>query len=325
MVIMIELYHQVNTMGVKLKDRKIAVLYGGISGERDVSLRSGKRVYDSIISQGLSAVLVDTKEDFVSKLKNEGIDLACIMLHGTGGEDGSIQGLLETLGVKYTGSGVLASALGMDKIASKRIWQSLNIPTPKYYVIDSRKDVTLQCEKLAKVFPFPLVIKPVAEGSSLGVTILKDDSKLKETVEDTVKRFKNLFIEEFIDGCQTTVGILENKGVPEALPVLELNPKASFYDFDAKYTKGMTEFIIPARLHKLIYENVQKTALEAFKSIDCRGFARIDIIVDKDGTPFVHDANTIPGMTDLSDLPAQAQAAGISYDELVLRILESGL
>lgn len=309
----------------KFKNKKIAVLCGGISEEREVSLRSGKRVFDSIVSQGLDAVLIDTKEDFIPVLKQHKIDLACIMLHGTYGEDGAIQGLLEVLGIPYTGSKVLASALGMNKIASKRVWESQNIPTPRYIPIDPFESIEKQCERIKNTFPFPLVVKPVSEGSSLGVTILTDDKDFVKTVKDAVEKFKDVFIEEFISGAQVTVGVIGTGNDLKALPVLELRPKSEFYDYNAKYTKGMTEFIIPAGLPKLVYSKVQRTAVDAFKAIGCRGFARIDMIVDSDGIPYVHDANTIPGMTDLSDLPAQAQADGMSYDELVVRILESAL
>jgi len=313
-------------MGIeKFKGKKIAVLYGGVSGEREVSLRSGKKVHESLVSQGLDAFLVDTKEDFIAVLRNKKPDIACIMLHGKFGEDGSVQGLLEMMGIPYTGSKVLASALGMDKVASKDVWISKGIPTPKYFRIDPEIDILKQCEKVCAAFPFPVVVKPVCEGSSLGVTIIKEKGTLFGTVESTVKEFGNVFIEEFIGGAQVTVGILGTGQNAKALPVLELVPKTAFYDYDAKYTSGLTEFIIPARLPKLVYKAVQETALAAFKAIGCAGFSRIDIIVDRDGTPFVHDANTIPGMTDLSDLPAQAAADGISYDDLVLRILDSAL
>ncbi|MCX5749553.1 MAG: D-alanine--D-alanine ligase [Candidatus Saganbacteria bacterium] len=309
----------------KFKNKKIAVLYGGISGERDVSLRSGKKVHESLVSQGLDAFLVDTKEEFISELRNKKPDIACIMLHGRYGEDGSIQGLLEILGIPYTGSKVLASAVGMNKAASKKIWMSCGIPTPKFIEIDKEKDIPVQCDRVSTTFPVPLVVKPVSEGSSLGVTIIHEKDKLFGTVESTVKEFGDVFIEEYIAGVQVTVGILGTGENARALPVLELVTKSVFYDYAAKYTSGMTEFVIPARLPKPVYQRVQKTALDAYRSIGCAGFARVDMIVDSDGTPYVHDANTIPGMTDLSDLPAQAASGGISYDELVLRILESAL
>jgi D-alanine-D-alanine ligase len=312
-------------MNEKLINKKIAVLYGGTSGEREVSLRSGKKVFDSIISQGLNAVLIDTKEDFIPKLKEEKPDIACIVLHGRGGEDGTIQGLLEILGIPYTGSKVLASALAMDKVASKRIWEACGISTPKYSFIDPDKDIDQECERIKRAFPFPLVVKPSCEGSSLGVSILKDDKEFLATVKEAYGKYGDIFVEEFIDGRQVTVGILGQGVSAQALPVLELKPKSEFYDYESKYTPGGTEFILPAPLPKLVYSNVVKTAVDAHNSLGCRGFSRVDIIIDRDGTAFVHDVNTIPGMTDLSDLPAQAKAGGLSYDDLVLRILESAL
>ncbi len=308
-----------------LKSKQIAVICGGKSGEREVSLRSGKRVFDSIVSQGLSAVMLDTDDKLVENLKKENVNLACIMLHGKYGEDGCIQGLLEMCGIPYTGSKVLASAMAMNKVASKRIWQAMNIPTPKFFEFDETQDLTKQCSLLKKTFPFPLVIKPASEGSSLGVSILKTAQDLDDTVWNTIKEFGGTFAEEFIEGRQVTVGIIKIDGEYKALPILELAPKTEFYDYKAKYTKGMTEFIIPARLPKMVYSHVLHTALAAFYALGCEGFARIDMIVDKDGTPYVHDANTIPGMTDLSDLPAQAAAENISYDRLVKYILESAL
>ncbi len=308
----------------KFKNKKIAVLCGGVSGEREVSLRSGKKVYESLISQGLNAILLDTKEeDFLTVLKTEKVDLACIMLHGRFGEDGTIQGFLEILGIPYTGSKVLASALGMNKIASKKIWLSNGIPTPKFIEIDPKGDLNAQCERIKRVFPFPLVIKPTNEGSSLGVSILKDERTFEEVLKNTIYEFNDVFVEEFIDGIQTTVGVLQLENEYKALPILELRPKGEFYDYKSKYTNGMTEFIIPANLPKQVYASTQEIAVKSFRALGCRGFARIDIIVDRDGVPFVHDANTIPGMTELSDLPAQASADGITYDQLVLHILES--
>lgn len=314
-----------NIMNDILKKKKIAVLYGGTSGEREVSLRSGKKMFDSIVSQGLDAVLIDTKDDFIPSLKDKKIDLACIALHGRGGEDGSIQGLLEILGIQYTGSKVMASAVGMDKVASKKMWISAGVPTPKYLAVDKNSDIKQQAEKILGCFPLPYVVKPNSEGSSLGITIVKDPSDLEKVLAETVEKYGDVFIEEFIRGCEGTVGILGTEPDLTALPILELCPKAEFYDYKAKYTKGMTEFIVPARLPKLVYLRAQETAIKAFRAIGCQGFARVDIIVDRDGTPFVTEVNTIPGMTDLSDLPAQAKAAGISYDELVIKILESAL
>ena len=310
----------------KLKSKRIAVLCGGTSSEREVSLRSGKKVYEAIISLGLKSFMIDTADRaFIKELVDKGIDLACITLHGRGGEDGTIQGLLEIMGIPYTGSGVLASAQSMNKIAAKKIWESSQVPTPKYRRIDPESEIKPQCERLLKYFPLPLVVKPVSEGSSFGVSIIKDAGALFDAVDRTVKEYREVFVEEFIKGKEVTVGILGSGKQAKALPILELRPKGEFYDYSSKYTPGGTDFIIPARLPKAVYEKVQKTALKGYNSLGCRGFARLDVMVDRDGVPYLIDANTIPGMTDLSDLPAQANAQGISYEDLVLNILASAL
>lgn len=310
---------------MNLKDKKIAVLMGGFSGEREVSLRSGARVFNSLRSQGYNAIEIDLnpKSDLIDTLKKEKVDIVCIMLHGRFGEDGTVQGLLEMYGYPYTGSKVLASALGMNKVASKRIWKACGVPTPKYMEIGKDQDINDEINKIRKVFPLPLVVKPVSEGSSLGVSIVRDDGKLDEVIRETVRQFKDVFVEEFIDGREVTVGILGRGAKTQALPILELVPKAEFYDYRAKYTAGMTDFILPARLPKPVYDRVQSIALDAHRAVRAYGFSRVDMIVTKDHVPFVHEINTIPGMTDRSDLPAEAAHAGILFDDLVVRILES--
>jgi D-alanine-D-alanine ligase len=308
---------------MNLKNKKIAVLMGGRSGEREVSLRSGKRVLDSLLSQGYKAIPLDSDPDLIDKLKSEKIDVVYIMLHGKYGEDGTIQGLLEMHSYPYTGSKILASALGMNKIASKRVWQAVGIPTPKYLHIDASNGLKSEIEKIRKSFPMPLVVKPVSEGSSLGVSIVKNEKELDDVIARTVKEFDDVFVEEFIKGQEVTVGILGKGKDVQALPILELAPKNEFYDFQAKYTAGMTDFILPARLSKPVYELTQRIALQAHKAVGAYGFSRVDIIVSPDHTPYVHEINTIPGMTDRSDLPAEAAHAGISFDDLVIRILES--
>jgi D-alanine-D-alanine ligase len=307
----------------KLKQKKIAVLMGGRSGEREVSLRSGKRVLDSLKSQGFKVISLDADDKLIENLKKNRIDIAYIMLHGKFGEDGTVQGLLEHFGIPYTGSKILASALAMNKVASKRIFQATGIPTPQYLPIDRNKSIKDQCEKIRRIFPFPLVVKPTSEGSSLGVSIMKEEGGLEKVVSETVEKFKDVFIEEYIKGKEVTVGILGREEDLAALPILELKPKAEFYDYKAKYSKGGTEFILPAKLPKNLYKHTQEVALRAHKSLGCYGVSRVDIIVSGNHTPYVHEVNTIPGMTDASDLPAEAQCAGISFDELVVKILES--
>lgn len=305
----------------RLKKLRIAVLAGGQSGERAVSLRSGKNVLDSLLRQGYKAIHLDTDGDLIGKLKKNKIDVCYIALHGKWGEDGCVQGMLEMAGVPYTGSGVLASALAMNKVAGKRILDAVGINTPKYMPI-SKTTLKEDIETVKKVFPLPLVIKPVSEGSSLGVSIVSEESKLEKVITDTQKKFGEIFVEEYIKGQEVTVGVLGTDN-PRALPVLELVPKKEFYDYEAKYTKGLTEFILPARLSAPLTKKVQELAVDAHLALGCRGVSRVDMIINRDHVPFVHELNTSPGMTDQSDLPAQARSAGLSFDELVVEILQS--
>ncbi|HID56837.1 TPA: D-alanine--D-alanine ligase [Candidatus Poribacteria bacterium] len=310
----------------RLKGKRIAVLMGGTSGERAVSIRSGRNVLRALLSLGLDAVEVDPADpEFVRTLTDGRVDLAFIALHGRGGEDGSIQGLLESLNIPYTGSGVLASALAMNKVASKRIFLSVGVPTPQFMVIDPSSDLEGQCRLAMERIGLPIVVKPTSEGSSLGVSIVRERELLFEIVKKTLAQFGDIFLEKYIPGREVTVGILGTGKRAYPLPVLELVPKKEFYDYEAKYTPGMTRFVLPAPFPIGIYERIQEVALMAHRSLGCRGVSRVDMRVDLKGNPFVTDVNTIPGLTDLSDLPAQAECAGIPYDELILRILESAL
>ena len=296
---------------------------GGRSGEREVSLRSGKRVFSSLKKQGFNVVSMDLEDDLISQLKKKKIDVVYIMLHGRFGEDGVVQGLLEMAGIPYTGSKVLASALAMNKLAAKRVFDAVGIPTPRYVEIDASSDIALEAKRIKKSFPYPMILKPVSEGSSLGVTLLDKEDDLESILKKSVKEFKDVFIEKFICGQEITVGVIGKGDGLQALPVLELVPKNKFYDYEAKYTAGMTEFLLPARLSKPLAKRIQKVALAAHKALGCYGVSRIDMMVGKDNVPSVMDVNTIPGMTDRSDLPAEAAHIGISFDALVVKILES--
>ena len=306
-----------------LKKKRIAVLMGGKSGERDVSLRSGKNVFNSLNLQGYSVVSLDADDKLVDNLKKSKVEIAYIMLHGRFGEDGTVQGLLEHQGIPYTGSKVLASALAMNKVAAKRIFEAVGVPTPKYLAVNSDADISEEIFKIKRVFPFPLIIKPVSEGSSLGVSIVKRVEDLDKVLKKTFEEYKDILVEEYIKGKEVTVGILGKNSETKALPVLELKSKNEFYDYHAKYTAGQTDFILPAELSKDLYEFTQKIALNAHNALGCYGVSRVDIMVSGDNIPYVHDVNTIPGMTAQSDLPAEAKCAGISFDELVVKILES--
>ncbi|MBN2058616.1 MAG: D-alanine--D-alanine ligase [Candidatus Saganbacteria bacterium] len=306
-----------------LKSKKICVLMGGRSGEREVSLRSGKRVFDSLKKQGYDVITMDLEDDLISRLKAARVDLVYIILHGRFGEDGTVQGLLEMANIPYTGSKVLASALAMNKLAAKRVFDAVGIPTPRYIEIDTNCDLRQEALRIRKVFPFPLVLKPTSEGSSLGVTIIKEQDDFEGILKKTVAEFRDVFIEEYIKGQEVTVGIIGTGSDLRALPILELVSKNEFYDFHAKYTAGITEFILPARLSGPLTRKVQEIAVRAHKALGCYGVSRVDMIIGQDHIPYVHEVNSIPGMTERSDLPAEAECAGISFDELVVKILGS--
>ena len=253
------------------------------------------------------------------------MEVAFLALHGRYGEDGTIQGLLEVMGIPYTGSGVLASALGMNKISAKKIVRSSGIPTPDSYEIRVDEPAEEAAARVEETLGFPVMIKPVDEGSSLGVIKCKDAAELPGFLEKVRSEFGTVFAERFVAGSEITVGVIELDGRLTTLPVLELVPKREFYDYEAKYTRGLTDFILPARLDPVVYERAQDLALLAFRAIGCRGYGRVDLMVDAAGIPWFVEVNTLPGMTELSDLPAQAAAAGICYEDLVEAILRTAV
>ena len=307
----------------QIKKKQIAVLMGGCSGERDVSLRSGQRVFASLRRQEFNVVSMDLEDDLIPRLKKEKVDLVYIMLHGRFGEDGVVQGMLELAGISYTGSKVLASALAMNKLASKRVFVARGIPTPKYLEVDASEDVKKEAEKIKQTFSLPLMLKPTSEGSSLGVIKIKSWDGFDKILRESVAEYKDVFVEEFIEGQEITVGLVGKYKDLQALPILELVPKNEFYDYEAKYTEGLTEFILPARLDEVTTKKAQNIALAAHRALGCYGVSRVDMMVDKNGVPYVNEVNTIPGMTERSDLPAAAAQLGLSFDQLVIKILES--
>jgi D-alanine-D-alanine ligase len=305
-----------------LKQKRIGVLMGGWSSEREISLRSGKNVYESLKRQGFNCCAIDIGKNFARQIERAKIDIAFIILHGKPGEDGTMQGFLELMDIPYTGAGVVASAVGMDKVISKRLFESARIPTPKDVPIFTDSDINSCLKQAEKKFGYPMILKPRYEGSSVGIQLFHKGRNLKREIIRTRRKFGDLLLEQFIEGMIATVGIVGKK----VLPILELVPKKQeFYDYKAKYTKGATEFIIPARLPKTAYRKIQDLALAAHQVIGCRGFSRVDLVADKHNHPFFLEVNTLPGMTELSDLPAQAASIGISYDELVRTILLSSV
>ena len=302
------------------KNAKIAVLCGGMSSEAEVSMRSGQGCFDALQRLGFkNAEKVIVDKDIALKLKNGNYDCAFNALHGKYGEDGCIQGLLEILQIPYTGCGVMASSLCMNKEFTKRILSTNpDIPMAKSAFVRKGDDLFEKTKDLT----YPLFVKPVCEGSSFGMTKVDKKEDLKAAYEVAVKYNDDVLIEEFIDGFFVTVGVLECEDEPFATEILEIRPKNEWYDFEAKYTKGMSDFICPANLSPEVTEYVKELAVKAFETAGCSGVARIDFMM-KDDIPYLLEINTSPGMTATSDLPAQSLAMGIDYDNLVLLILNS--
>jgi D-alanine-D-alanine ligase len=305
----------------ELKTKKIGVLMGGLSGERDVSLRSGANCLRALLSRGYDAVSIDAVRDVAQRLDEEQIEVAFLALHGRYGEDGTIQGLLEIMGIPYTGSGVLASALGMNKVAAKKVVMGSGVPTPAYCEVGTEESPATAAARITAELGLPVMLKPVEEGSSLGVTKCSDEASLGTSIDQARADYGAVFAERFVAGREITVGVLQRERGLETLPILELVPKNEFYDYEAKYTKGLTDFVLPAPLPPPVYAAAERIALASFAATGCRGYARIDIMVDGEGEPWFIEVNTLPGMTDTSDLPAQAKAAGMSYEDLVETIL----
>ena len=304
---------------IQNKDAKIAVLCGGMSSEREVSLRSGKNCLGALHRLGYkNAEIVDVSPNVMNDLK--GFEYAYNTLHGKYGEDGCIQGVLEIMKIPYTGCGVMASAICMNKEYTKKVLSTnKNIPLIKSAFVRKGEDLMKAVEGLQ----YPLITKPDSEGSSFGMTKVNKPEELQAAYEEAIKYNDDVLIEEFIDGFFITVGVLEKDGKAFATEILEIRTKTEWYDFDAKYTKGLSEFIVPATgLSKEATELTKKIAVEAHETAGCSGVSRVDFMV-KDDKPYFLEINTNPGMTDTSDLPAQAKVCGIDYDNLVLMILNS--
>ncbi len=306
-------------MGID-KNTKIAVLCGGMSNEREVSLRSGKNVFDAVKRLGYTnAEMIDVDRNIAKTLVEKNVQVAFNALHGKYGEDGCIQGLLELLNIKYTGCGVFASAACMNKFDTKTILKEAQIPLIKSVLV---KKTEKNVREKVKDLRYPLMLKPVSEGSSIGMYKVESEEQLEGLFQKSVQYKQDILIEEYLQGTSATVGVLEDGDKIFATEILELRPKNEWYDYEAKYTKGMTEFVLPAELSPEMTNAVKEYAVKAHKACGCKGVSRVDFLITKE-IPYVLEINTSPGMTDLSDLPAQAKACGISYDELVDMILNN--
>lgn len=299
------------------RDTVVGVLCGGMSNEREVSLRSGKNVFEALLRLGYNnSVLIDVDKDIAQTLEEHGVEVAFNALHGKFGEDGCIQGLLEIAGIPYTGCGVYSSAVCMNKDYTKNVLKNFDIPLIKSVTVKKGEDPK---DKIVDL-KYPLILKPVGEGSSIGMYKVNSPEEFDKFYAESAKIGQDIMVEEYITGISATTGVLEGEEGAFATEILELRPKNEWYDYESKYTPGMTEFILPAEISDEMTRKVKETAVKAFKACRCSGLSRVDFLITKD-IPYVLEINTSPGMTDLSDLPAQANACGISYDELVLMIL----
>ena len=293
---------------------KVAVLFGGSSAEREISILSGTGVLNALLSQGVDAYAFDPAERDLGELKRDGAARSFVALHGRHGEDGTVQGALELLGVPYTGSGVLGSALAMDKWRTKLVWQGSGIPTPHYEPLTRETDLHGVTTRLG----LPLMIKPANEGSSIGMTKVKSARDIPEAYALAANYDRVVIAEAFVDGVELTVGVLGDT----ALPLIKLETPREFYDYAAKYSAEDTRYIIPCGLPPDAERIIQDEALRAFRILGCSGWGRVDLMLDRTGKPYFLEVNTSPGMTDHSLVPMAARHAGLSFEDLCLRILE---
>ncbi len=330
------------------KDICVALLLGGTSSERDVSLMTGKSIYEAlkrigyrikIVDPGLGVNQYSTDEDYFKGISNhelsdrnylsavnsnlfDGVDIAFNALHGKWGEDGAIQSLLEIRSIPYTGSGVLACSISMNKAFSKVMFLHDGVQTPRWIVVNKNEESIEQIKlRINKTLGYPCVVKPNDQGSAIGLTICKEESQLEEAIKLSDKYSTSTIIEEYIDGYEVTVGVINE----EVLPVIEIKPKHDFYDYECKYTHGMSEYEVPANLPEKVTEHLQQQALLAYNSIGCKTYGRIDFRVSKEYKTYCLEINTLPGMTSTSLLPKAAKADGISFEDLVDRIIISSL
>ncbi len=303
----------------------IGVLMGGRSAEREVSLRTGEAVYNALKTKGYTAVKIDVDYDVVEKIKAEGIELAFLTLHGKYGEDGTIQGILEMLDIPYTGSGVLASALAIDKIATKKMLLFEGLPTPRYILAERKKaeidGLEATGEQIYHEMGLPLVIKAPTQGSTIGISFVRNKEEIVPALELAYRYDPVALVEQFIEGVELTASVLGNDD-PVALPLIEIVSATGVYDYKAKYTSGMSEHIIPPRIPEKQQNIVKDLAVRTFKALGCRGLARVDFLIDRRDNPYILEVNTIPGMTATSLYPDAARAAGIEFPDLIDKIVK---
>jgi len=299
---------------------RVAVLFGGTSAERDVSLMSGSGVLKALQSQGVDAFAFDPAERPLQDLQAEGVDLCFIALHGRGGEDGTVQGALELLGIPYTGSGVMASAIAMDKVMTKRIWRFEGLPTPDWRLVSG----ATECVQALVALGAPMIVKPAREGSSIGLTKVTDASQCAAAYAAAAQHDPEVLCEQFIEGEETTCPVLNVDGDAQALPVIRIVAPGGNYDYQNKYFTDDVKYLCPSLLDAGEEAEIQRLVLRAFKTLGCRGWARADVMIRQaDRQPFLLEINTSPGMTGHSLVPMSAKVAGLSYEQLCLHLLAS--
>ncbi len=299
----------------------VGVIAGGISPEREVSLLTGKGIHEALLKLGYMSEFIDFDVNSIEALKK--LDVAFIALHGKFGEDGTLQGLLELLKIPYTGSGVLSSAIAMDKVYTKKIFELEGIPAPPavYLELKDRKNPGSKFSEIHKKISYPVIVKPSRGGSTIGVTVLEDESNIKTAVELAFEYDSSVIIEKYIRGRLLTVSIIGTE--PVCLPIIEIRPKSGFYDYQSKYTPGLTEYIVPAPISPELSADISDIALQCHKSLGCTGISRVDLILGEDEKFYFLEVNSIPGMTATSLVPKAAAAAGINFDLLVEIVLNS--
>ena len=303
---------------MNLKQEKIAVLLGGTSAEREVSLNSGKAVLEALLNQGYDAHPIDPKEYNVANLKKDGFNRVFNILHGRGGEDGTMQGLLEQIGLPYTGCGVMASALTMDKMRTKMLWKAFGLPVADMEVVTRETFASLDPQVVVDKLGLPLMVKPSLEGSSVGLTKVKAVDELKSAVEYALKFDNTILIEEWLAGDELTVPVLDS----QVLPAIRIVPEGEFYDYNAKYISDNTQYFCPSGLTPEREQELAILVKRAYDAVGCRGWSRIDVMCDAKGNFRLVEVNTNPGMTSHSLFPKSAASVGISFEQLVVKILE---
>lgn len=305
-----------------MKEKKIAVVMGGPSAEREVSLRTGQAILKALQAKGYQAIGLDLEPaTFVATLQAEKIEMVFNAIHGLFGEDGALQGTLEMLGIPYTGSGLLASAMAMDKGVSKRMFVAAEIPTAKSRILTTASMMEADYAQLINEFSLPVVVKAASQGSSIGVVIVETAEALPAAIQEAFRYSEHVLVEQFIVGREVTIAVWGGNNEMTALPVIEIVPHSGRYDYHSKYTSGATDYIVPAPLSEELTLRLQDVAKRTFTALGCAGIARVDIMIDQAEHLYVLEVNTIPGMTETSLVPKAAAAAGISFGDLCEKLL----